>query len=308
VDAFGVNILTMEKENKMKTHKTGFGKNMAILSVFVMIMLVIVPATVYAAFDCTVAGSGDYDNDGFTDYQECNGFTLADGTLFPGVASALARSERLDPETKDLFVIIVPLANGSLMTDASGNLITDPTATLANVGIAAHVIVAVSGSATEHWVANRQVSTNPSQYAVKITEDPDGTLKSGRNYLPFGDSHYGTPNDLDGATVWTQRIKNYVEQVACTTNAPCTDEVSGASGRDAVINAYIENVMAHEVGHVMKLTDVSISKYNGNHYAPGSDTVMEQSILYKTSRKDGSVTFPIPQAYAAGDDALTTLK
>jgi hypothetical protein len=297
----------MQKENKMKTHRTGLEKKMSLLSVLVIIMLAIVPATVHAAFDCTVAGSGDYDNDGFTDTQECTGITLADGSTIEGANSSasIARENRLDPETKDLFIIVVPLANGSLMANA-GNLITDPTATLANVGITAHILMGSFWAMSE----DRTVAQSGSaQNAVKITEDPDGTLKSGRNYLPFGDSHYGTPNGLDGATVWTQRIKNYVETVACpNAGDPCTDAVSGANGTGAVVNAYITNVIAHEVGHVMELTNVSISKYNGNHYAPGSDTVMEQSIVYKTSKKDGAVTFTIPQAYAAGDEALTTLK
>jgi hypothetical protein len=298
-----VNILNREKENKMEKRKNKRLLGASWLAALAALLYIMLPAVVRA--DCASPSSSDTDYDGFTEAQECNGITLADGSFFPGVASGLPRSERLDPSTRDLFVIIVPLANGSLMTDASGNLTTDPTTTLANVGITAHILMGSFWATGDRTVAQ----SGSTQHAVKITEDPDGTLKSGRDYLPFGDSHYGTPNNLDGATVWTQRIKNYVETVACTNAGdPCGDAVSGANGRAAVINAYIKNVISHEVGHVMKLTADSNSRYGGYHYVTGSDTVMEQSVVYKTSKKDGSVTFIIPQAYAGGDDALTTLK
>jgi hypothetical protein len=300
----------MEKENKMekRTNKRSFSASC--LVVLAAILYIMLPAVVRA--DCSNPSTTlDADNDGFTEAQECNGITLADGTHFPGfneIASLglTERSQYLDPNTKDLFIIVVPLSLGSLMTDASGDLVTDPSPILANVGITAHILMGSSWAAGDRTVAQ----SGSDQHAAKITEDADNTLKDSKgNYLPFGDSHYGTPNNLDGATVWTQRIKNYVETVACTNaGAPCTDAVSSANGIAAVVNAYITNVMAHEVGHVMELTNISISKYNGNHYAPGSGTVMEQSISYKTSKRDGAVTFTIPQAYAAGDDALTTLK
>ncbi len=56
----------------------------------------------------------------------------------------------------------------------------------------------------------------------------------------------------------------------------------------------------------MKLTSSYNSKYGGYHYVTGSNTVMEQSIVY--TKKNGVVTFYIPNAYASGDATAATLK
>jgi hypothetical protein len=223
---------------------------------------------------------------------------MADLTVFPGYKNkgVLLRNQYLDPSTRDLFVIIVPSANSLIPAN--------PTATIANVGITAHEIPPSKA------FPDRTVTSATTQKAVMITENSDGTLKdSSGNYLPFGNSNYGTPNNLDGATVWTQRIKNYIYTVACPSpmaDSSCKDSVSGAVGRDAVIAAYIRNTIPHEGGHVMKLTTTSNSRYGGYHYVTGSNTVMEQSIVYKKS--GGVVTFTIPSSYASGDATAAKLK
>jgi hypothetical protein len=177
---------------------------------------------------------------------------------------------------------------------------------MTNAGITAHEITNPGWAASDRTVA----PSASTQKAVRITEDQDGTLKDANgNYLPFGNSNYGTPNGLDGTTVWTPRIKNYVYTVACPASiadSSCKDSYSGAVGKDNVIAAYIRNTVSHETGHVTKLASTYNSRYGGYHYAAGSNTVMEQSIVYKNSK--GVVTFYIPNAYASGDAAAAVLK
>lgn len=276
---------------KGENKKHGGFLGLLVLAVFSLVLL---PAVGRAA--CPSTATTDADNDGFTEAQECGGISLVDGSPSPVY---------LDPARKDLFVIIVPLSTGSLIPTT----VQPPklTSSIDNkLGINTYLIYASPNSI---WVTgNRQVTSSSPQKAVRVTENADGTLKdSSNNYLPFGNSNYGTPNNLDGATVWTQRIKNYISTVACPSSVTsCTDSVSGAVGTDAVTSVYIRNTIPHEVGHVMKLTSSYNSKYGGYHYATGSNIVMEQSVVYKNNK--GTVTFYIPSAYASGDAAAATLK
>ena len=76
---------TMEKK-QATNKKFGLGS-----LAFVAVFLVVFPCQVRAQTDdqiCASVGAAnsvaDYDKDGFTDFQECNGITLYDGTQFPG--------------------------------------------------------------------------------------------------------------------------------------------------------------------------------------------------------------------------------
>src|SRR3989442_4393116 len=74
----------------------------------------------FAAVNCATVTdpTADSDQDGLTDYLECHGITLADGTAVPSCVTAPAgtiRSSCLDPNSKDLFAVYAPAPSGSLL-------------------------------------------------------------------------------------------------------------------------------------------------------------------------------------------------
>lgn len=231
---------------------------------------------------------GDYDNDGFTNVQECDGITFVGSSAasFPGynARNGLNRTGYLDPAGEDLFFFLVR-ANNSLIPASTPEGIYS-----AGLGVTTHEITPSDAD------VNRYVT--PTQKAVRITEslDTTGTI--------FGAAWQGSPNDLDGATVYTQRIANFVNG-KCASATTCKDSSGAAVGAASVINLYIKNVIAHEAGHVTKLTPVYSSRYEW-HYAAGSGTVMEQSA--KFTSKGGTVTFYLSQHYTAADVAGVALK
>ena len=135
---------------------------MAVTLMGLNMLLSQVPAQ--AAVDCANASSTtDTDKDGFTDYQECNGITLADGTFFPGKSSQAAITVRLDPDTRDLFVILVPATPSSFPANPL-EFVSKPVSQ-GGLGLNVHVI-------TPAQAPNRVVSPS-TQKAVRVTESLD---------------------------------------------------------------------------------------------------------------------------------------
>lgn len=250
---------------------------MAVTLMGLNMLLSQVPAQ--AAVDCatvTSSSTTDTDKDGFTDYQECNGITLADGTSFPGKSSQAAITVRLDPDTRDLFVILVPATPSSFPANPL-EFVSKPVSQ-GGLGLNVHVI-------TPAQAPNRVVSPS-TQKAVRVTESLD---VSNPNLL--GISSPGTPNGLDLATVYTQRIKNSFTSILGTT--PSQD----------LIDLYIKHTIAHEIGHMVgPLAPTGSSSYGGYHYKSGTNVIMDQSVYYK------GTTFYIGTTYTSKDQTKTILK
>jgi hypothetical protein len=250
---------------------------MAVTLMGLNMLLSQVPAQ--AAVDCatvTSSSTTDTDKDGFTDYQECNGITLADGTSFPGKSSQAAITVRLDPDTRDLFVILVPATPSSFPANPL-EFVSKPVSQ-GGLGLNVHVI-------TPAQAPNRVVSPS-TQKAVRVTESLD---VSNPNLL--GISSPGTPNGLDLATVYTQRIKNSFTSILGTT--PSQD----------LIDLYIKHTIAHEIGHMVgPLAPTGSSSYGGYHYKSGTNVIMDQSVYYK------GTTFYIGTTYTSTDQTKTKLK
>jgi len=245
----------------------------------------------------------DYDNDGFTNGEECNYITIVGsfggGGYFPGYnnrGQQLPRTGYLDPAGMDLFLILVRANNTLIPADS-------PTTIYSNgLPVTIHVHE-ITSSAPETDRSDRSVTST--QKAVKITESLNtaGTI--------FGDAQQGTPNGEDGATVYTQEIKDFVIG-RCTTGYQCnanpnTAGVPSVTGIEPVTNLYIRNVIAHELGHVSKLTPAKDRRFEW-HYAPGSGTVMEQSASYTKSNSAKTVTFYLSTQYTPPDIAGVIFK
>jgi hypothetical protein len=260
------------------------------LLVMAALGLVILPIQVQAQVNCATAGAADFDNDGFTDAQECNGISLDQGAaavvLFPScVGTALPRSQCLDPNTRDLFVILVSATPVSLIPADPLGLISKPQAQ-GGLGIATHTI------SLDQAGADRTVSSASPQKAVRITESLNTT--SG-DILGF--CNQGTPNDLDGCTVFTQRIINFVNSVYASV---------GQTPPAGLVDTYIRHTIAHENGHSVAVAVDYNSRFGGNHQKSGSGVVMEQSVSY--SVKGGNVTFNISIDFADPDKTGAKLK
>ncbi len=235
----------------------------------------------------------DTDNDGFTDQEETDGLLIATGAVidFPGLSSALPRDQRLDPASPDLFVILVPADTSELpanpveyvsQSQADGGL-----------GIVIHMIDPAQ-IGDDRMVISRGDGTF--QKAVRVTENVSGSTG------PLGAVNYGTPNGLDNAIVYTQRIINHIESV-CDGASQCKDS-TGKVGQ-ALIDHYIMHTISHEIGHMMQLAPEYNRRFGGYHFKTGSKVVMEQSAKY--TNKGGRVTFYISEDYSEPSQAAATL-
>jgi hypothetical protein len=273
---------TMKK--RQATNKKYFLGLVAAVAVF----LVLFPWQVEAQTDdqlCALVGQADsgadYDKDGFTDFQECNGITLYDGTQFPGSNNGGPdRSLRLGPADPDLFVILV-LANPSNIPPDPLEFVSNPVGA-GGLGIVTHEIPLVH--------PERFVSPDSPQKAVRITENlhPEGII--------LGYANQGTPNGLDEAIIYTEHIKNHVKTVCEQEGSDSCTDVSGAVGPDQIISLYIKHTIAHEIGHMTNLAVEYNRRFGGYHYKAGSEVVLEQAVKY-TAKKD-KVTFYISTHYA----------
>jgi hypothetical protein len=298
-------IFTMKKRESLKSWK--YAVPILILALALVTFLVQAPA--YGAVSCSAKmdQTKDSDFDGFTDYQECYGFNLIDNSTFCGAAgcggstqkgqTVPARANRLDPNSKDLFVILVPASN-SILTYYFGNNLMETLEYITNpIGQAA----SQGGlGLTVHFIGDfpdRQVTSASPQKAIRIGETLDMS-----DPLTLGISNYGTPNGIDFATIFTQRIVQFVNSLCA--NANCVD--STGLTNDELKKKYIKHVIAHEVGHVVLLTNVSNPDFGGYHYKTGTNVILDQSVYYTNKR--GSVTYYIGTQYTTNDQSVFVVK
>lgn len=289
--------------------------------------------TAHAAVNCatvTAETGADSDGDGLTDYEECNGIALSDHTtVFKGYLNkgTSTRDQYLDPNTKDLFVVLTKAGTTNLVTSRVGNndanwfeFVSVPTAS-GGLGIAVHLI------SRNQADANRIVSPKLGQKAVTLTEDiTPGTTCLANNppgcvcppigqhqtackdtTKDFGNMQEGTTmGGLDDGTIFTQRIVNYFISVCgsnWSTNPNCKDSTGQYSGQ-ALADRFFKHTIAHEIGHALKLAyGTTASSYGGWHYRPGSQpSEMDQSVVVS------GTTFGIGTTFKSGDQTGAQMK
>ena len=123
--------------------------------------LLLLPDHSHAAVTCPSTSTNDADGDGFTDAEECSGITLLDGVTVTSCVAGVDRNSCLDPNSKDVFVIVVPAAGSTLLGADPLRILKGTNVTGTKLGLAIHQI-------TEGQTTDRRV--NGSQNAIRITE------------------------------------------------------------------------------------------------------------------------------------------
>jgi len=191
----------------------------------------------------------------------------------------------VDPNTKDVFIIVVPAATSFLPS----NLLQ----LLSGLPVGVHVITQTTAQVLLN--PDRTVSVNGTQKAIRLNESLD------TNGSTAGQCTWGTPNDAAECVVFTRRIVNFVN----STFATCTPGATLATIQ-SIITTYFQQVAAHEPSHSMKLTKIYDSRYGGHHYKTASGTMMAQSNSF--SCKGSTVIWNIGTAYTDADRGDFLLK
>jgi hypothetical protein len=221
---------------------------------------------------CTTAG--DLDEDGFTNAQECAGLSSSNGAAFtyPSCIDYQGpREECLDPESKDLFIELIPLPGNTILPD-------DPLMYVncegpGCLGITTH-LVGNGYSNLPTIPPTRDIFWNPGQQkALRVTESDKIVEQFGQN----DDERSVPPLGKDNIIIYTHRIRNYV--TAILTSDPAVT-VSEADILNAV-NTFIRHTIAHEIGHGVYLWIECSPRTEGCHQKPGRSEPyyhMEQSV------------------------------
>lgn len=260
---------------------------------------------------CPGVAGADVDGDGFFDAVECQptGLTMkaglqvevlnSDGVVVLGTnlpsCFGLETPDRrycMSPAQDDLFVIVVPASPSLLPPDPFATMVKP----VSEGGLGMHLhLLTETGTP-----GDRVVSDASPQKAIRITEDLDTVGEK------LGQANYGTPNNIDRATIWTARIVNFVA-ATCTSDALCVTD-TGAVGIAQVAEDLTVWVLLHEGGHNFKLSRDYNKRFGGFHQKEGSDSIMAQFVTFNTSKKTGLTTFFIPQNYNAQSQADALLQ
>jgi hypothetical protein len=263
-----------------------------LIALLVATGVAMVPDDARAQVDiCASPGTGDTDGDGFTDAQECAGITTGDPQNAAGVRRFFARcgqqapgQECVDPNRKDVFVIYRPTTTGSLLGGLPSPFGINTFLGIRFTGLSA-LGINVHQLAPAEAFSDRRVTSVSAQKAVRVSE----SLSAGALTDPLGYCQFGTPQGLDGCTVYTQRITSFIASKCNAVNDTTTD-------RNQVFLAYSTYVMLHETGHSLGgLAAKYDTKFGGYHYSPTANLVMSQAAQYSTQA--GRCTFYIPSVW-----------
>ena len=289
------------KHKRLLTKNTGL---MLLVTAVLILGLLSIPAL-----------AGDVDDDGFLDQWDDPSAQLLDQS-FPG----------LDPTISDLFVILRGPVDGT-----TGHLMTLPEP-LQILEKDSQGIQWVKVDGTP-WLKTHQIEealATPSREPVM--RDPDGNeINTGQKSVRVtenlgsspvvGIAQFGTPNYYDDATIFTNAIIedvetgcseqpicevcNYADPAECV--GPPDPPRENANPYWYIIERYMRQVIAHEIGHCMAL-EVKNDRKIGHHTKTGSGWVMDQSMYFKEYKKDKKVVWYITDHWSSTCIAGNRLK
>ena len=245
------------------------------------------------ATHCTSTSTQDSDGDGFLDVQECADITIGGQSFTPS------------PTRKDLFVVYVPAASGSLLTAATADgtpqptAIDNPFASVTFYGIPFNGFNALG--VTIHKLSSSQLDpfgprdVVPGTKAIAVIEDLDASD------VVLGYCQYGTPASSGVCTIYTRRILDYINST-CAGRTVVTPSGATSSVAEA-FKAYTVQTILHEIGHTVGgLTSKYENRYTGYHYAPNT-TIMEQYVVAKVNDTAKTCTFYIHKDWNVRNDS-----
>lgn len=244
---------------------------------------------------CASGGSPlfDCDRDGLTDFEECNGLTIA-GTLYPRCGTG----ECLDPRLSDVFIKFEkasPSAYTELgISDAAAFGFITQAQTAGGLAMRVHVL-----PASVLLPRTPQPNSITPRMAALLVREVRGTPISIPSQCPVT-SPLGLINgstSVNGAAlaqIFTQRI---MDHVGCVYASAGQSPTGSAATADKI--KMIQHTTAHEATHANRLAPDSVERFGGHHYRTGSGCVLDQASTYTT--KGGTVRFATPTAYCGPD-------
>ena len=244
----------------------------AIFRVLALSALVVVLAPV-----SEIAAQEDSDRDGFSDVFEASYVSLCE------------KNYTLNKDKKDVFVLLIPAANGYFSRTGFDPLKIAGDSLQINI----HRLDPTN-TCNENWT---RAIPNSNQKALRIKEDLSTSVKE------LGSSMPGLPSGRDDAKIYTARIKQEID-AACPPGTACQDKTGQVKGADALFDLYIQNIVAHELAHMLQPLAQPYSTKIEWHDKTGSGYVMDQFIVASKDRKTGVVTIPISTTYKPTDISL----
>lgn len=260
----------------------------------------------------------DSDMDGFYDDEECFGFVSPLGVPVVGSnGTCNAGDICLDPNVQNLVVILTPAPTNSKIPENPLAHVSKPRSE-GGLGIIVSIINSAKNCTDmldddgdglvddadpdcNRIVTNRTNGTF--QKAVRITEDNTTPLVDPDND-EMGRAQYGTPNGIDKATIFTKRIYDMIDTY-CAGDTGCKDTVSNATitSSPSLYDVYIRNTFAHEVGHMLNLTNDYTTRFGGFHERAGSGIIMQQYNKFNSNKN----TFTVPDSFSGANQTATNL-
>ena len=119
----------------------------------------------------------------------------------------------------------------------------------------------------------------------------------------LGSSTPGPPSGRDDAKIYTARIRQEID-AACPPGTKCLDKKGVETSADDLFDLYIQNIVAHELAHMLQPLAQPYSTKIEWHDKTNSGYVMDQFIVATKDRKTGVVTIPISTIYKDADIKL----
>lgn len=300
------------------------GRNAVLNAIALLAALLTFPAVAHALVWSTTPTDGlcttaaaqgptsttDTDGDGFTDYEECFGFTAA-GTTQPDIfgykqdAGTATTPDRLDPAKPDLLYLATNEKGDGDLTDPN-SLLVKAMATLPNgvlnvyangLNIRAHrVYLANVNTGTDRLVISGNTTTRAARIAEVLTPANIAAKDTALGLTPEGKPSVSSVY----SKIFTKRIYDNV-YANCASDTACSiaKTLPLIKLRNEIVSYYILQVVAHEMGHGSLLAKANTDGYY--HYSK-SGSVMDPSVVFSRG------VYTIPTNFNSADPSVVTLK
>lgn len=301
------------------------GRSIVLIALAAVVALLMLPAgshalpTVTSTVDDLCAAANDpsstvdTDGDGYTDYVECFGVPFASSQPpsifgYKQAAGAIATPDRLDPSKPDLLYLVTNEKGDLDLTDPN-SLLVKAMATLPNgalnvyangLSIRAHRIYLANinkgPTGTDRLVISGNTTTRAARIAEVLTPANVAAKDTALGLTPEGKPSFTSVY----SKIFTKRIYDNV-YANCSSDTACSikNTLPLIKNRNEIVNYYILQVVAHEMGHGSMLAPANTDGYY--HYSK-SGTLMDPSVIFSRG------VYTIPTNINSNDPSAVALK